>query len=175
MSNHYTPMRTFATLQAGEILRYHAVPTVGKQSVGEHSFGVAVICLYLTDGACGLNLLTAALLHDTAEFLTGDVPFTIKQRSPDLKKLLSDEEIYAHKYVVLPFPVLTKEENIILKIADTIEGLLWCRKTEIVAHTVTTRWQDALEKAIEKWEISDDLLQRINAIAYPLPHQLFQA
>lgn len=142
--------RLLATLESGRVMRYHAVPTVAQQTVGQHSHGVAVICLHLTGGQVSRELLIAALLHDAAEIVTGDIPFTTKRASPMMKAILGEMETAAHADVVLPMPALSEAEAALLKLADTLEGLLWCRKTEAVG-PVRDRWVHALEHALVKF------------------------
>lgn len=177
MNNHpeYTPRRTAATLQAGEVVRYHAVPTVAQQNVAHHSWGVAVICLYITGGEASKELLAAAIMHDAAEVVTGDIPFTVKQANKEFKTLLESMEFHAYNQVVLPHPVIGVKEAGILKLADTIEGLLWCRKTERVTENVRSRWEKALEIAMEKFNLTQEERNRVNALAHIHTHLLFQA
>lgn len=159
--------RTCNTLEAGRVVRYHAVPTVGTQTVGLHSWGVAIILLYLTEGNVRAELLQAAILHDAPEIHTGDIPFTVKRDSATIKKALQELEDEAHRNVVLPFPQLQPSEEALLKVADTLEGLLWCRKTEFTG-PVHGRWVSSLERALEKFKdrLSPTILARAHVLAY---------
>jgi 5'-deoxynucleotidase YfbR-like HD superfamily hydrolase len=74
-----------AQLAAGKIARYHMLPIIGTQNVGEHSYGVAQVLRYIAGDALTTNMLLAALDHDVAELATGDVPFTAKREHPALK------------------------------------------------------------------------------------------
>ena len=156
--------RTLNTLEAGRVARYHAAPTVAPQTVGLHSWGVAVICLYLTSGDSmeHHNLLARALLHDAAELYTGDVPFTTKRGCPEIKELLTRLEKIAYEQWLIPLPEVTDYDECILKMADTIDGLLWCRKTEHPDGPVGQRWNDSLTVAFKKFQpvVGDDVVQR---------------
>ncbi len=142
--------RAANTLESGRVRRYHAVPTVEVQTVGLHSWGVAVLCLYITGGNASRELLMQALLHDAAELYTGDVPFTIKRDVPSLKTALSLLEDVAHASIVMDSVTLTPHDQAVLKLCDTVEGLVWCRKTEMTG-PVRDRWRQALNVAFEKF------------------------
>lgn len=160
------PERARNTLDAGEVRRYHAVPSVAPQSVGLHSWGVAVICLYLTEGRASGVLLTEALLHDTEELFTGDIPFTVKRDVPAVKSMFAELSSVARANWLLPNKgsLLPKEEAI-LKLADTLDGLIWCRKHE--AHgPVGGRWSDSLDRACDKFLplLQDDTIVRARTL-----------
>lgn len=158
--------RALWALESGRVLRYHAAPTVQPQTDGLHSWGVGVIVWYLTAGQASANLLAACLLHDSPELHTGDIPFGVKRRSPAIKALLEEMEAEAYEHLTLSHLPLTEAEQALLKIADTLEGLLWCKKNE--AHPVVLpRWQLSLEKAHEKFApmLGGDIIARSVAFA----------
>lgn len=148
------PLRDFQrvanTLEAGRIRRYHAVPTVEAQTVGQHAWGVVILCLYVTGGEASRELLIQAALHDAAELYTGDMPFTVKRGVPELKKLLGHLEAHAHRCLVMDDIGLNPHDAAVLKMCDTLEGLIWCRKTELTG-PVRERWRLALNQAFEKF------------------------
>ena len=112
----------------GFVKRYHTQHTIHQQTVGHHSFNVAWICEFITAGAASRNLLMAALQHDIAEFHVGDVPAPTKRRVTEVKELfdaIENEVLIEHghpDYVSM----LTDEEKAILKVADCLEGMLFC-------------------------------------------------
>lgn len=152
-------IRELNTLESGRVTRYHAAPTVSPQALGHHSWGVAVLCMALTEPS--LDLLRAALLHDAGEIVTGDIPFTIKRSSSAMKHLTDELEALAHQDVVMEMPTLSPEEAAVLKLADTLEGLLWCRKTEREG-PVGARWEQALAFLLKKYQdlLHPDVLAR---------------
>lgn len=158
--------RVLLTLEAGRVARYHAAPTVAPQSVGLHSYGVAVLCLHLCGGCTSAELLQAALLHDAPEIITGDVPYTTKRNSPTIKHELEQLEEQVYNYDVLPFPKLTQAEVATLKLADTLDGLIWCRKTE-TRGPVLGRWNEAMDIALQKYAgiVKPDVLMRAKELA----------
>lgn len=142
--------RAANSLEAGRVRRYHAAPTVEAQTVGLHSWGVALLCLYITGGNASRELLAQAILHDTAELVTGDIPFTVKRDRVDVKKVFDELEACAHANWVMPSFVLSPHDAAVLKLCDTLEGLIWCRKTELTG-PVRERWLNALYRALDKF------------------------
>ncbi len=111
--------------QGGYVKRFHTVPTIGDQSVGEHSFQLCLILLSLTNGEASANLLKSALYHDLPEVETGDIPATIKWRHPTLDYTLKELEL---KFITLYglSVELTAQEVILLKFADMLELIQYC-------------------------------------------------
>ena len=107
-----------------EVKRYHTVTTLREETVGHHSHGVAMLCLILCPSASA-ELLKAALMHDLAEQVTGDIPSPAKREYyhggnfDELERRLINES-------GLKFPFLTEYEKRILKLADIAHGALFC-------------------------------------------------
>lgn len=156
------------TLEAGEVLRYHSAPSVPSQTVGQHSFGVAVLCLYLANGVASRQLLAAAIMHDTAELFTGDIPYPVKKAHKDVKELFDNLEHDTFRTkLLMEMPVLTEEEQAILKLADTLDGYLWCRQKER-GTVVLNRWNTALENAFVRFHsaLSPKTLAKAKDLVY---------
>jgi hypothetical protein len=100
---------------AGGIKRFHTVPTIGVQTVAEHSYHVAMLCIELSSGKPSTNLLKAALYHDLAELVTGDIPAPVKWANPNLKNELENIE---ENCIDIS---LTPNERSILRHADAFE------------------------------------------------------
>lgn len=139
----FMPDRCVATIESGGVQRYHAVPSVlSKQRVDSHAWSVAMIVICLTDGAASRNLLIHALLHDSAEIVTGDIPYTVKKSNPAMKALAGEMEARAHDELLFPLPTLSPDDAAVLKIADTLDGWRWCQLHE-PRGPVTGRWRGA--------------------------------
>ena len=113
--------------QAGsEVVRYHTLTTLVKETVGHHSHMVSMIC-YVLDPNCSRDLLLAALTHDLAEQVTGDTPSTAKRLYgiTDQVSALEDSVMAA---AGLAFPNLTDYEKRILKLADVAQGAMFCSR-----------------------------------------------
>lgn len=113
------------------LVRYQTSLRNIGESVAEHSFYVAALVLKLHD-YYDFNLekaLITALIHDIPEGSMSDVPFPIKEKHPELSKVLEDieEDIMISK--------LSNEANELLKhfnAFDTPEGLV-CRLADILS------------------------------------------
>lgn len=108
----------------GAVERFHIVPGVKTQSVAEHSWGVAVLCQALMPD-CSKDLILAAMFHDCAEFVTGDVPAVAKWNHPQLKPILDEieAEVEAKWGIAIE---LNPEEKRMLKLCDAFEGMRYC-------------------------------------------------
>lgn len=109
--------------ETGLTHRYHTVPGM-EQTVGEHSWGVAIIILQLNPSP-STSLIRAALYHDCAEKFTGDVPATVKWANPGLRKELDEVEERWERSLGIDVQ-LTEFEKDWLKAADMIELILFC-------------------------------------------------
>ena len=113
--------------RGGKTKRFHTADTLTEQNVAEHSFGVAWICAVIYGEAVRKELLLAALAHDLAEHRVGDVSSVVKTQHPDLRQkleLMETNHLVAHE---LDFaPDLSDEEKKVLKMADMMEGMLFC-------------------------------------------------
>ncbi len=107
----------------GNVRRYHTHRVLCEDTVASHSWGVAVILDILFDGGAPAKLLRAALYHDVAEHVYGDIPSPAKRlfNSDELRKC-EDSLMKQHGM----FTVLNDWERYILKIADLLDGLNFC-------------------------------------------------
>lgn len=113
--------------KGASVKRFHTVPTIGNETVGEHSFSVAMMCLALTDGKASSQLIKAALFHDLAEQHTGDTPATSKWANPMLKTVLQamEESFEEQNGLVVDLP---ERDKLVLKWSDMLSLLLYCKQ-----------------------------------------------
>jgi 5'-deoxynucleotidase YfbR-like HD superfamily hydrolase len=122
--------------RSGQVQRYHTEHVLRRQSVGEHSYGVAWLCWYMTNGVLSAHLLMHALAHDAAEHEVGDVPAPVKRKF-DLRKVYEAAEQEALLAAGIDLPQLSPQEQLILKVADACEGALYClREVEMGNRTL---------------------------------------
>lgn len=76
---------------AARVERCHTVTTTHRQTVGEHTFGVLAILLTIYPKASA-SLMRAAIFHDVAEAITGDIPSPIMVEYPTLREVVNDME-----------------------------------------------------------------------------------
>lgn len=129
---------------SGDVTRFHAVPGISPQSVSEHSWGVAILCQAFTP-KCRKDVILAALTHDCAELITGDIPATLKWENMDIKTAIHTIEDRVEKRWGIKV-ALTPFELEILKIADCLEGMTYCMKRrrcgELEASVIFGRWDN---------------------------------
>lgn len=121
-------MRQRMLRKGGAVKRFHTIDTVKAQTVADHSWGVATIICDLWPDA-SVPLIRAALHHDVAEHITGDVPAPAKWQFPALA-----DELHAVEYQLEAELGLDMELDALsaqrLKIADMMELLWYCVEEE---------------------------------------------
>ncbi len=139
-----------ALYDASSVQRCHALRTIQKDTVGSHSYRVACICMELADGMGSavrmLELIRAALLHDAAEAHTGDICAPVK------KILTGNLENIERDYlrsVGIHVPFLYEAEKAILKVADTLDLLMFSREEMKMGNT---RMRPVFDKC-EEWTL----------------------
>lgn len=112
--------------RGGKTKRFHTADTLTEQNVAEHSFGVAWLVVLLYPSA-RKEVILAALAHDLAEHIVGDVSSPTKRKYPALKAALDTVEGGLLKDIGLDYEKgLTDIELKILKIADMLDGMMFC-------------------------------------------------
>jgi 5'-deoxynucleotidase YfbR-like HD superfamily hydrolase len=110
--------------RAGAVRRYHTETLLRPETVAEHSANVAFLCSIL-DPECATALIYSALIHDTAEIYTGDIPYPFKKQHADMGKYVNAVEkgfLLNHGLYV----ELTEEQVQVLKAADMLDLVLKC-------------------------------------------------
>lgn len=157
-------------LDAARVLRYHTMPVIHRQTTGEHSARVALIIMEIYPNA-GAELLRAALMHDLAEYYTGDVPAPAKWDSKFLKDALDESEEIWMINVGLRFPDLSQFGRDVLKFADLAELVMYCMDEAVLGNRsmlkVGRRGMDAMymkAPTAEASELAYDLEARLAAL-----------
>lgn len=111
-------------IAGSEVVRYHTVTTIQRETVGHHSHGVAILTL-LFDPDASRPLLLAGLFHDLAEHQTGDIPSPAKHEYG-----IGDQVDKLERRLMLEagilYPELTPRDARTLKLADIAHGALFC-------------------------------------------------
>jgi len=146
--------------------RYHQYYTARVDSVGKHSAGVAMFC-YLIDPTCRQQVLAAALTHDLAEAVVGDLPAPTK-RSLSLSARTEFAKLEDDVLEQAGFAqVLEPSEQRLLKIGDYLDGLWFCieerrrgnHELDLVAVTYVTYLQDLmLASERDEWHVTASIL-----------------
>jgi 5'-deoxynucleotidase YfbR-like HD superfamily hydrolase len=112
-------------LSGGDVVRYHRDALPRQQTNAEHMWRVVVILHHLWPDA-SRELLLAALYHDVAEALVGDIPAPVKRLSAVRESVGEIEDAFM-RHVGLPLDVdLSPEDHVRLKCADYLELCLTC-------------------------------------------------
>lgn len=133
-------------LRAGGVKRWHAGEELDSQAVSEHSWGVAILVLRFYPAA-SKELLAAALLHDTPEDVTGDIPAHAKWRSPELRLAAHALELQVHTERGTNV-ILDASERRALKACDMLEWLIFRQRQRRRGH-VDPVLEGNLQKVID--------------------------
>lgn len=153
--------------RSGSVTRYHTWPRIKEQTVAEHSWNVQRILLSIYPEA-PRHLIVHAMVHDLGEVYTGDIPFPVKLRNPELKKIMDDMETSAHLRMCftwgVPAPIqLSELDKKIFKCADYIEMWEWAMDElslgNRMAEPVFHRCLDEIEKLNS--QVPDDVSKRM--------------
>lgn len=111
--------------EAGRIRRCHSLPVVfGEYNIAHHVYGVMTIIL-TCHPAPSTALLRAALVHDAAERVVGDVPAPVKWLNSDLARDFRDLERRVLRKNLPGEIKLDAEDERWLASADTLDLWLW--------------------------------------------------
>lgn len=107
------------------VRRYHQRFTAEPDTVGKHSCGVALFCLMI-DPQCSAAVLAAAVTHDLAEYIVGDLPAPTKRTlSEEAKAEIDQLEVKVLSDAGFSIQV-SKHEKLLLKVADYLDGIYFC-------------------------------------------------
>lgn len=113
---------------AGAVQRLHTMRTVGRQSLAEHSWGVAMLVWHVAPEAPG-HVFAAALVHDLHEWWTGDVPAPCKWAHEGLEKELRTVEAQFDAAHGLDIVLLDRDRAL----------LKWCDQAELALYAFEQR------------------------------------
>jgi 5'-deoxynucleotidase YfbR-like HD superfamily hydrolase len=115
-------------LAGGAVRRYHNEGDIAAQSVAEHSWRVAIILHHLWPDRP--HLVTAALFHDIAEGLVGDIPAPAKRFDHNFHGVMEDIEREYEEFLGIQ-KQLIPEDHRRLKAADYLELVDYCARQRV--------------------------------------------
>lgn len=139
-----------STRLAGSVRRYHSWPVLRTQTVAEHSWQVARLFRELFPDAWCLEVADWIQMHDMPEIGTGDVPFPLKARYPELKSIYMEIEGDVCENLGIVWPELTPRQRLLTKVADLLEMWEYGREElmmgnkyaePIIADTAAAVWE----------------------------------
>jgi len=145
-----------------EVVRYHAMTTLVKETVGHHSHGVAALC-YILDPEVSRDVLLAALLHDLSEHLTGDIPSPAK-RIYGIGEHVTSLELSMLAAAGLTMPKLTPAELRVVKLADLAQGALFCVREFSLGNTNILKVLDRYLSYAESMNLTENERKLFNTI-----------
>lgn len=116
--------------RGGETRRYHGFRMLQEDTVGHHTFNLLSILIHICPDASA-TLLRAALKHDVAEHIVGDMPAPTKRATcfgEGFREQFGRHEadVAAQAGLDLEEDALTPEEKRFLKLADAMDGMMFC-------------------------------------------------
>ena len=142
------------------VTRFHSHPRLRHtgDDIDKHQQRVATLCLSLS-AAIGHqvymgNLMRAALHHDEAEKVLGDMPAPAKARFPALASAYAKAELQVLTEMGLTWS-LTRQEDAMLRLCDRLDAWEWA-----TAHGETGEEWDAMRGELVKlaMQIAPDAL-----------------
>ena len=150
-------------MKSADVIRFHSSVGMSKQDIANHSWGVAMLVQYFNPN-CSKNLLLKALTHDCAELEIGDIPANVKWANKSIKEatdLLEEqlEDEWGINYDI------TEEEAKLLKICDSLEGMIFCLKRikmgEYGASLPFKAWGNFIGSNLELTELQSNLFENL--------------
>jgi 5'-deoxynucleotidase YfbR-like HD superfamily hydrolase len=133
----------------GETRRFHTIPVLRHQTVAEHSFHVTMLLWTMygqEEPGITIGLLMAGMTHDLAEHRVGDLPAPAKRKMEDYLELKGvetfrsawgrmEQDILREQELDWEH-ALTADELRKLKLADAMEGALYCIRERAMGNTL---------------------------------------
>lgn len=113
-----------AIRKGGSVKRFHTLTMLKENLNSSHSWGVATLIQDIAPN-CSKDVLLAALYHDVAEHITGDVSAPTKWKYPALQEALRQVEREVEGNLGIHIQLSTEEERL-LKFADMADLVLTC-------------------------------------------------
>lgn len=151
-------------LDGAEVERYHTIRTIQRETVGHHSHGVAMFVVLMGGSE---DTIRAALFHDLAEYLLGDIPAPAKKQY-GIGEQVSELEEEILKTVRFNVELGDRSKRL-LKFADIFQGMSFCSrevkmgnvKLASVFHRYKSYAEELMPFGVER-EILDAILETWN-------------
>lgn len=110
---------------AGDVVRYHCLRVHHRQTIAHHVWNILRIYFEIWGTPSG-KMLQHIMLHDVEEYGTdnngtGDVPHPVKQRRPEIRRILHEVEAEVHAEIAPDLEPLSEEEVWRLRVCDLLE------------------------------------------------------
>lgn len=147
-------------LTLSHVPRWGIIDTIKPQSVADHHYRVAVICLCLSDEVAVKykvnfdkgKILQDAITHDIEEAITSDLPAPFKA---ELKSLLGDSYYRLIPNQIVSSMKLRQEdespETLLVKVADITESIIFVSRYAIKGKHIVDKLYQSLDYAIKEF------------------------
>jgi 5'-deoxynucleotidase YfbR-like HD superfamily hydrolase len=140
--------------KGGYTQRYHGLRNLMVDYVGHHSYNVAQIVRFIAADLHPVRvfiLLQAALDHDVAETVVGDMPAPTKRAIPGLRDTFAEyeAEVLSDHGINDVSKALTPEEATLLKAADSMDGMRFCIQEVMMGNRLAVKTYEAFESYVE--------------------------
>jgi 5'-deoxynucleotidase len=140
------------------IRRWAIIDMARDQSVAEHSYNVAMICLAILNGPlCGyfigddrFEVVMWALCHDLPEIDSGDIPTPMKSW---LKSDIEEMETVKYRDWTHEKSSIPELMRCLVKVADSIDAIIFCKK-----YCIDHRKHDILDEMGKRLIVSTEKL-----------------
>lgn len=122
--------RVKTLLELGQTQRWHTEigNTVKTQDVAQHVYNIMWLVYVLTEGHPSSDLLLAAMMHDSGERFSGDVPSPAKRKMGLGDIFDKYEESKLREELGVELPKLYEQDAQVLKMADVLDGCFFCMR-----------------------------------------------
>lgn len=143
----YSASRLMALWSSGYIKRQHTTQIIGEDLVGRHSWGVALLAMEFFPG--DHQLIEWAIVHDTAELVTGDLMAPTKWAHPTLKEAMDRPEREFHQdFLTEGWLLPTSEQELCFKICDLLELAMWAANQRLMGNKLVSHIFNNCENAL---------------------------
>ena len=105
-------------MRASAVKRYHTTPTIGNQTIGEHSYRMLLVLYAVCTPSP--ELIKATVYHDVPEIEVSDVSFMTKKKWPKVAESIAEaEDDFCNRYAI--HVELCENDLRLLKFADMWE------------------------------------------------------
>lgn len=136
---------------ASRIRRYHTIPVIHQETVGEHSHRLGTLYLQLF-GRPRAEVLEYILYHDLGELSSGDLPFNAKRDAPGIKDYMDKAETAGRRRMNIKMPELTSEELARVKLCDMLQMLEFARIEMTMGNQYAHSVQDNILAALDQFK-----------------------
>ena len=134
------------------IRRYHTIPVLHQETVGEHSHRVCTLYLQLF-GSPRAEVLEYILYHDMGELSSGDLPFNAKRDAPGIKDYMDKAEEAGLRRMNIDMPDLYDVEYARFKLCDMLQMLEFARIEMSMGNQYARSVQDNILTALESYKL----------------------